>query len=121
MAYKSGKEGYVLQDGVSRGFAKWSFPMKAATPKVNNFNGGGFEQFVVGLAGATAKISGPWDIGSCPFTLGSSYTFNFGVTSVVYLVATAIVSGINPANDVEGTPMLDIDLQINGAFTYGIV
>lgn len=118
--YVSGKLGYVQQNGVNRGFSKWSFPMKAGTPKVTNFNSAGFAAFVVGIAEATGKIDGPYDVGNCPFSLGSTYTFNFGLTNAVFLTASAIVNSIEPNNDVEDTPHLSIGLQVTGPFTFTV-
>src|SRR6185437_7116347 len=94
----SGKNGYVNVEGVAYSFGKWRCPMTAGTPKVFNFNGGGFEQYVSGLIGAKVTLEGPWDVGNMPLVVGNTYTFTLGVSVSVFLTVAGIVNSVEPSN-----------------------
>ncbi len=120
MALLSGKSGFVLQNGVARRFGKWESPMECDAPKANNFVDAPYKIFIPGLLGTTVTISGPYDAGLMPFTLGSTYTLSLGWTIGLSLGVTGFVKNLKPANDVEGIPTLDVVLQVSGPFTVSV-
>lgn len=113
----SGKTGFVNIGAASYSFGKWTWEAKAKMVPVPNFNGGGFEQYVVGLIGGKITISGPYDQGNMAFTVGTQYTWILGLAVSVSLSVPGILEGIKVDEDVDGNPMVTLTVQSNGAFT----
>ena len=95
--------------------------MKMNLPKVNNFNSA-FQQLVVGITSATLTLSGPWDIGNMPFTVGNIFTFVLQATVVgpVTLTVNAIVNDITPESDIDGALTVKVTAETTGSFTAAI-
>lgn len=121
MAFKSGFSGYVLVGSTAYTFGKWKLAMKGGTPKTTNFTSGGYRTLVPGIIEGTITLSGPWNVGSTPLAVNSSYVFHLGLDTGVELVVTAQVSSIEPDNDVEGTPQVSVTAESNGAFVAAII
>ena len=117
----SGKSGYVNTGSTNYSFGKWDMEMKAKMVPVPNFNGAGYEQYVVGLFGGKATIEGPYDSGNMAFALGTQYTWTLGLASGVSLSFPGILEGIKMGEDVEGNPKVTLTVQSNGPFTAAIV
>jgi len=117
----SGKTGYVNTGAGNYSFGKWELEMKAKMVPVPNFNGGGFEQYVVGLVGGKATITGPYDQGNMAFAVGSTYTWTLGLAVSVFLTFPGILESVKMSEDVDGNPVVTLTVQSNGAFTAAIV
>ena len=89
-------------------------------PKVNNFNGGGFQQVVAGLTGGTINLTGPWDVGNMPLTCGNSYSFTLAVNNTVNILVSAIVNNITIDDDVEDAARVKVSAKTNGSFTAAL-
>lgn len=113
----SGKTGYVNTGAGNYSFGKWELDMHAKMVPVPNFNGGGFEQYVVGLVGGKATISGPYDQGNMGFTTGASYTWTLGLAPSVFLSFVGLLEGVKMSEDVDGNPVVTLTVQSNGSFT----
>jgi len=119
--FLTGKDGFVNTGGVNYSFGKWKWSAKAKMVPRPNFNGGGFEQYVVGLLGGKITISGPYDSGNMPFAVGAQYNWTLGLAVSVFLTVPGILEGIEVDEDVEDGPMVNLTVQSNGAFTAAIV
>ncbi len=120
MANKSGKSGYVVVGNTPFGFGKWKHAMKGGTPKTTNFRTGGYQTVVPGVIESTITLSGPWDVGGMPIAINGVYVFHLGLDTGIELVVTAQVSGIEPDDDVEGTPNVSVTATSTGAFDASI-
>lgn len=121
MANKSGTTGYVMVGSTPYAFGKWKSGMKGGAPKTTNFTTGGFQTVVPGVVESTITLSGPWNVGSMPLAINGVYVFHLGLDTGVELVVTAQVSGIEPENDVEGTPSVSVTATSTGSFTAAII
>ncbi len=119
--YLSGKVGFVSIDGAGYSFSKWKFAMKTNLPKVTNFTSSGYQNLVAGITSGTITIQGPYNGGNMALTCGSSHTFTLGFTSTLSLVAVAFVESIEPDEDVDGNPVINVVAQTDGTFTAAIV
>lgn len=117
----AGKVGFVNTGASNYAFGKWKWSPKAKMVPVPNFNGGGFEQYVVGLVGGKITISGPYDQGNMAFTVGNTYTWTLGLAVSVTLTVPGILESIDMDEDVEGSPTVTLTVQTNGSFTTSIV
>ncbi len=116
MAFLSGKDGFTTVQGVVYAFGKWKASIKTVAVKTSNFTSLGFDDNVEGFTGAQLTLNGPYDEGNMPLTSGQVYTFNLGWAVGISLQIDARVTGIDPSNDAEGTPTLDITAQSKGEF-----
>lgn len=116
----SGKTGYVNTGAANYSFGKWDLEMKAKMVPVPNFNGAGYDQYVVGLLGGKATITGPYDNGNMAFTVGTLYTWNLGLAASVFLTFPGFLESVKMAEDVDGNPVVTLTVQSNGAFTAAI-
>lgn len=146
MAYISGKSGFVSTDVLGAGgapyfsFNKWSASIKAILPEVTNFTTAGYQTLVSGIVSADLTLTAPINqgllnpaftqdgepVGGPPgigagssgtgFAVGSYYTFNLGFTSTLFLVVSALVTGLDVDEDVEGNPILNITAESDGSF-----
>jgi hypothetical protein len=119
----SGKDGsVVINNGsdVEYAFGKWSVPMKAGLPKVNNFTSD-FQQLVAGLTSGTINLEGPYDGGNMPLTVGTKYTFKLNFNGSIQLSVPAIVETVEPSQDVDDAARVKVTAQSTGSFTAAIV
>lgn len=116
----SGKSGSTNIGATSYSFGKWKVALKTNLPKVTNWNSGGFQQLVSGITEATLTISGPYDAGNMPFTVGNSYIWLLNWTNVLGLSVPAIIESIDADNDVDGNPTISITARSSGNFTAAI-
>lgn len=121
MPNKSGVTGYVAVGAAIYPFGKWKSAMKGGTPKTTNFTTGGYQTVVPGVVESTITLSGPWNVGSMPLAINGVYVFHLGVDAGIELLVTAQVSGLEPDNDVEGTPSVSVTATSTGAFTAAII
>jgi len=116
----AGKTGSVTIGATTFSFGKWEVEVHSKMVPVPNFNGAGAEQYVAGLYGGKLTVSGPYDMGNMPFTVGTQYTWSLALNASVVLSLPAIVDSIKPSVDVEGAAMITITAQSNGTFTPSI-
>lgn len=119
----SGKTGYVNNGSGSFSFAKWELEMKTKMVPANNFNGLGYEQYVLGLTSGKATITGPYDEGNMAFNLSTqtgTLTWNLGLTATVFISFPGYIESIKMSEDVENNPIVTLTVQSNGAFTAAI-
>jgi hypothetical protein len=115
----AGKQGSTLLGTLTYAFAKWKLSYKAKLVPVNNFTSG-FQQLVTGLLSATVSLSGPYDVGNMPMTIGNSYLFTLGITSMINLQVTALIESLEPEDDIEGAAMMAVTAQTSGSFTISL-
>lgn len=120
MAYVSGTEGSVKIGSTAYAFGKWKAQMKMILPKVTNFTSSGAQELLSGVKSATITLSGPYNSGAMAFTVGTSYTWLLNFTDAIGLSITARIESIEPDNDVEGNPIINITAQSTGTFTAAI-
>lgn len=116
----AGKSGYVNTGSANYSFGKWEADIQVKTVQVPNFNGGGFMQRVVGLTDGKVTITGPYDQGNMAFTAGNTYTWTLGLAPSVFLTMPGILQSIKLAEDVEGNPVLTLNVETSGSFTASI-
>ena len=116
----SGKTGYLNDSTANRSFGKWDLELITKLIPVPNFNGGGYMQKVTGLYDGKFTLTGPYDQGNMPYTVGNQYTFNFGLAPSVFLTAPGIIGSIKMSEDVENNPAVTITGETNGAFSISI-
>jgi hypothetical protein len=114
--FLSGKFGYVTVGGAQKHFSSWRLPLKTAAPKVTNFLSQGFRELVVGISEATIDIEGPYNSGFVGLASGGEYVFVLGLNADVGLTVTAIITNLEPSNDVEDVPKIKITAESNGPF-----
>lgn len=120
MAFLGGPVGFIRVGGVQWALGKWSMSMRAGAPRVNNFTSG-YQRVVSGLKSATLTISGPYDMGNMPLTVGQSADFVLGLNNpAVSLLCTAVVTEINPSQDIEDAARVTITADSDGVFTAAI-
>jgi hypothetical protein len=117
----AGKGGSVLIGATPFSFGKWEQEMHAKMVPVPNFVSAPYEVFVVGLFGSKLNISGPYDGGNMPFSVGTSYVWILGVSASITLTVTAIVDSIKLTTDVEGAALVVLTVTVNGPFVGSIV
>lgn len=120
MAYLSGATGFVKLGATAYPFGKWKVSMKAGTPKVTNWTTSGFQALVAGIISATLTASGAINNGSTAITVGQSYVFHLGMDTGVEVSFTAIVSALEPENDVEDAARFSITAESTGTFTAAL-
>ncbi len=114
----AGKTGFVTIGGVQMTFGKWSSNISSDLVKTHNFTGGGFKSWIGGLTGATFKLTmNAYDAGNVGLTVGNSYAFVFGYTTLITLAVTAVVKELAPSVDVEGAQTLEVTVESTGTFT----
>lgn len=119
--YLAGKSGYVAIGATQYSFGKWKLSMKTNLPKITNWNTLGYRRILAAINEATLTLEAPcYNQGNMPFTCGTSYTWKLGFTAGIELVVTAIIETLEPANDVEGVPTVNITAQVDGVFTPSI-
>ncbi len=91
-----------------------SYNKKQDLPKVNNFNGLGFQNVVGGLNGGALTFEGPWDVGNMPIVVGNAYTFICGVNTATAVTVNALVGKIDFGTDVEDAARATFHCQTNG-------
>lgn len=121
MPFLPGTTGYVAIGATTYAFGKWKLAIRGGTPKVTNWSGGGYQQLVAGVVAGTVTVSGAWNVGGMPVAIGALYTFHLGLGTGIELIVNAIVSAIDPENDVEDTPRVSVTAESSGAFVAVIV
>lgn len=128
--FLSGKTGFVSTAAGTYSFGKWELEMKAKMVPVPNFNGAGYEQYVIGLVSGKATITGPYDAGNMVFQVGGTngptstftqtYAWTLGLGAGITLTFPGWIESIKMSEDVDGAPQVTLTVQSNGAFTAAI-
>jgi hypothetical protein len=116
-----GKDASVLIGIVEYAFDEWSVTMRNKLGEVSNFTGGGYRQFVKGLSDGKINLSGPYDKGNMPFTVGNSYTLILKYEDATDVTVTALLEEIAPTVNVDKEERVKLTFQSTGAFTAAIV
>jgi len=115
----SGIDGYVkvgATPGVAYGFNKWKLAFKTNLPNVSGFKSAGYHDNVKGKTMATLTLSGAYD-GTMPLVCGNLYEFHLGFSATIELVCSARISDLQPADDYEDKPTLDVTAESSGVIT----
>lgn len=120
MSIPSGSTGFVKLGSTAYAFGKWKIAMKSGTPNVTNFTSAGYRQLVAGIIQGTLTCSGPYNSGSMPLAMNTSYVWHLGMDTGIELSVTATLTGLEVDNDVEDAPRINITAEISGSFTSSV-
>jgi len=102
-------------------FQKFTVAMKMKLGSVNNFCGGGYEQYVVGMSGCKVTLEGPYDAGNMPFALGANVGVKLFFTSLITLEVFGLVETIDNEADVDAPAQrCKVGVQSSGPFVGSI-
>lgn len=115
--YYCGKLGSITVGGVAYPLENWEMTSSVTPVEVSNFTIPlGQEAYCAGLYGGTIRATGPLtslgspDAGVIPGrpTAGNYYVFALGVGPGLSYSVTAMITEINPSQDVKGRATLEI-------------
>jgi len=102
-------------------FQKFTVAQKTKLGSVNNFCGGGFEQYVPGMAGCKVTLEGPYDAGNMPFALGANIQVKLFFTDLITLDVFGLVESIDNEADVDAPAQkCKVGVQSSGPFAAAI-
>jgi hypothetical protein len=96
------------------------YDMKGEPVDTTNFLSGGFDEHILGIVGAEWSVSGPYDTGASPLTIGTTYTVTYTVGGSVSFTGTARVLGIKITSKVRGATTAEVKMKTVGTFTPSI-
>jgi hypothetical protein len=101
-------------------FDSFKFSPKNKLADVSNFTGAGFKQFIAGMTDGKVSLTGPYDEGNMPFTVGNAYTLVLGYTGVVSVSCPCLCESIDMDVKVDDAQKSSLTFQITGSFTAAI-
>ena len=116
----TGKSAVVTIGATDYAFDTIELPLDLKLPEVSNFTSVGYRQFVVGLASAEFKLSGPYDGGNMAFALGTTYSVVMKWSSSISNTVSAICKKIELKTNADDAARVTITFQSNGSFTTSI-
>lgn len=113
----AGKVGFVKVGSVPYCFTKWKASMKVNPLKVTNFCSEGYQELIDGIKSATITLSGAYDEGNMPLTVGTQYTFILGWDTGIELSIDALVTDITPTvNANDEADQIEVTAESSGSF-----
>lgn len=115
-----GRLAYVQDSFGRRAFKTWKYGGDTPAVKVNNFNSD--SQLVVpGVFSTKITISGPYDEGNMPYTMGDYYILTLGWSATADLTVTGLLTNIDGDQDVEDAGRVSLTFASNGQFDISVI
>jgi len=118
--FLAGVNGYVKIGTVYYCFDKWKMSMKNTLVEVTSFCSGGYQVMLPGIFSATITISGPYDSGNMPFTVGEAVALVLGFSSSLSITCNGFIETLEPDVDVKGRCSLAMTVQSSGSFAGSV-
>jgi hypothetical protein len=111
----SGTQGSVVIGTTTINFKTWEFAWDQNLPNVNNFSSA-FQLLVNGVSKGTINLTGPYDAGNSPLTLGQSATVTVKVNNVFSYQGPVLINNITLNDDIDDAARLKVSCETSGTF-----
>lgn len=112
MAFAPGTAAFVTVGGSPRTFDTWNVVLSCDTADVSDYDRVA-ARFLYGLPVARVTMGGPYAVGALGMRVGVEYSVVFGITAVVGITLTVLVTNITPKTAVRGVAQCEVAGVVN--------